>query len=1584
MGPSKFIRAGRLAAIIMAGLASTATAWAANSGITGLYTPAGSGAPIASGDFVSGTNLGGLDTYYRYFIEVPPGTSRLRVDLFDPDVGAGGCLAENDGQRDKQRPLNNCSSNNFNTTARYRLFDPAGNPVPTQFTIGDATQPAGGDNAWVNFYDSATVPTGGNYRDEFSTVSYGNNDGTLNWSGNWTEVGDDGSPASGNIRIQGGRLRVRDASRYIYRFADLSGAVSATLSLDVDDIGGLEPDDCAAVWIWDGTTSTLLEQFCDDIPPTSRSYDITPYMSANSAVILHARTGLGGGGEWFAFDNVNIQVDTGGSAGPPAAGHWELRVDMSSAVTGGDDINALGIRAYDGPGNEGTAGTELNVYAESYVNVGVNNTLPDPPDNDTRAYKLYPYITSGCTVDFNDWDMDSDPSRQPNASVMTHTSRTGASSVTYRSSDQTLSLNNQWLNNSFTGWVDDQSNVDYGIWTSDVTMAVYPNNGNYVTLYYGDDNAADPVGNNGPPTSQPEPNTFRFYLPTDGANGDTPGAAPAKPYVTQRLTHVSGPNPPQAGQTSRVNVTISVTNPAANGFPITFSASNLVTAYVPGGAAVYAGNAQVSQGSVTAEPSIGGSGNITWNPGAVAAGTTAVLGYQVDVTPASAGQRIPVTGTVTSNGTTARYVDKTGNTTQPRATYTFGPLCGLAVTEGLATYVTVEDVSAEVDGGEVWVTWRTASEIGTAGYHLLRRDGGRWVRVNEEMLPALVGAARGGDYRLRDPGARPGRRYQYLLVEVEAGGGRQRYGPFEVEVPAGSGGRPVSPVGTGGAAGGGALADATAQGGTLASRLGVARSLRAPVKAEVDERFIVRHAKRARRQEARERRRLVAAERRDRARGFTSRARDIDDRQLGRLARRAAEQARTRGRPLPQGPQVRIAVREDGLYFVPVADIAQALGEAENRVRRWIRRNALALYHRGERLANHPAAEGDGIYFYGLAPDDNYNTENVYWLQRAPGEPRKVGSAQADGPAPDGQVFPATLHAEQDLIPVTVGTLGPDWDYWHWSFLIAGDPNMGVAQYPVATPGAAPGGAELRLAVKGFTDTPAVVDHQVQVAVNGTVIGSAQWAGQAAETLVMPFDAALLNDGDNTVTVTGQVPAGAGYSMFMVDGFDLSYPRRYQAVGDQLTFQAAGHQRVTVDGFSNDRLLAFDLSDPSRPVALRDVLVDSGALGFRLTLSSADGGGRYLALSADAAKAPLSVEGVERGRLQRPGRGAEYLVIAPDELAEAAEGLAALRRGQGLSARVVTLSEIYNDFGGGLATPHALRDFLGYAYRRWQPAPRYAVLVGNGSLDYRDLMGLGDNLMPPFLAQTPNGLYAADNSYGDVEGGDGVPEIAVGRLPVLTPDELQTVIDKIAAYEAASGDWRNRVVMVADDPDRSADFGADSDRVAAQIPSGYQVQDIDLAETPAAQARTALLDALKAGAWWVNYIGHGASDRLAAEGLLVNGDVTGLNNGARLPVVTALTCTVSRFEAPGYAALGELLVLQPDGGAIAVWAPTGLSLNSQAAVLNELLFKEVFGGNAERLGDAVRAALGEYQKVVELPYLVSVYTLLGDPALRLR
>lgn len=627
----------------------------AASGTTNLFTITGGGAGTNLGDYVS-AGTGGLDTFYSFFVEVPPAISELNLEIFDADVGLGGA-AEAGAGRDRART-------GFDSSVTYSVIDPSGATRPISFTTGDAAGPAGSDNAWLALLRG----TGRTVRDNFAAAAYSNNNGTDNFSANWIEVDAGGAgAAAGTIQITGGQLRLQDGvagTPSLEREADLLGTpglnfTRAFLNFDYNTSNNLEGTDQIVIEVSNngGGTWTTLETFSDD-SSGSRQYDITGQIANNTRVRFRLAGGYTGT-EFFFVDNLEIN-----DGGPLTPGHWEVRIDMSTPGNG-DDINALGIRAHDG--NSGAGGTELPVYAAGMIPLGVNNPAAG---SNTRSYTLYPYITSGCNCSKNDFDYDSNSGT---VGSMNYSSRTAAFSQAFASG--TLSTDDSWSRGNITGWTSDTNSSDYGIWTAGISITSYiiaaTQNSNYTDVYIGNSAAAA-----NPPTANPMPNSFRIYLPTDA------GGAPAKPYVSQNYVQVAGSNPLGVGATGTMRVFVQFANPTTR--PVVFSAANLITVNVPGAGATYSGPINVSQGSLVSQPAIGGTGNITWNPGTVAAGGTVHFIYDVAVTPTSAGQRVPVTGNVPSgNGTRAQYVDETGNTTQARATYLFGPICELAVTQGV-------------------------------------------------------------------------------------------------------------------------------------------------------------------------------------------------------------------------------------------------------------------------------------------------------------------------------------------------------------------------------------------------------------------------------------------------------------------------------------------------------------------------------------------------------------------------------------------------------------------------------------------------------------------------------------------------------------------------------------------------------------------------------------------------------------------------------------------------------------------------------------------------------------------------------------
>ena len=111
-----------------------------------------------------------------------------------------------------------------------------------------------------------------------------------------------------------------------------------------------------------------------------------------------------------------------------------------------------------------------------------------------------------------------------------------------------------------------------------------------------------------------------------------------------------------------------------------------------------------------------------------------------------------------------------------------------------------------------------------------------------------------------------------------------------------------------------------------------------------------------------------------------------------------------------------------------------------------------------------------------------------------------------------------------------------------------------------------------------------------------------------------------------------------------------------------------------------------------------------------------------------------------------------------------------------------------------------------------------------------------------------------------------------------------------------------------------------------------------------------------------------------------------LNSVGSLPVVSASTCAANRSEVPSHAALGERLVLDADGGAIAIWAPTGMSLNEPALRLNqEACSRRCSSSRCRHWARRSSRPLQDNIRRQDVPtYMLRIYSLLGDPALQLR
>jgi hypothetical protein len=334
----------------------------------------------------------------------------------------------------------------------------------------------------------------------------------------------------------------------------------------------------------------------------------------------------------------------------------------------------------------------------------------------------------------------------------------------------------------------------------------------------------------------------------------------------------------------------------------------------------------------------------------------------------------------------------------------------------------------------------------------------------------------------------------------------------------------------------------------------------------------------------------------------------------------------------------------------------------------------------------------------------------------------------------------------------------------------------------------------------------------------------------------------------------------------------------------------------------------------------------------------------------------------------------DYVIIAASHLLNDAQALADLREADGYRVLLVDIDDVYWEFAQGEPDPLAIREFLSFAWQQWETAPRYALLVGKGTLDYRDLLGLGGNWLPSALAPTAGGLFPSDSMLGDVVGDDGVPEIAVGRLPIATSEELARAMHAIETFQAD----HHASLFAADDSERGEFLAAS--RLLSRWAGPAQAQEIDLHAEPLEDARAQLFASWQGALGLVSYVGHGGLDRLATEGLLTSADVPALAEDGGAPVVLGWSCNIARFDIPGFFSLGERLMTE--GRSAGVFSATGWSNHVETAALRTAFVEAALASDAETIGEAIVRA---HQAAAEAPLeLHRVYALLGDPALRLR
>ncbi len=501
---------------------------------------------------------------------------------------------------------------------------------------------------------------------------------------------------------------------------------------------------------------------------------------------------------------------------------------------------------------------------------------------------------------------------------------------------------------------------------------------------------------------------------------------------------------------------------------------------------------------------------------------------------------------------------------------------------------------------------------------------------------------------------------------------------------------------------------------------------------------------------------------------------------------------------------------------------------------------------------------------------------------------------------------------------------------------------------------------------------------------------------------------------DNRSVLKFTLNSSSVTSIGYLDYFEISYEKELKPVENSLIFFSKDSTAIVeyyLSGFPSSNIKLFDVTDFSNvlEVSPKPGWPSGGDFRFQAA-ENADSVRKYIAVGNDSYLIPSNPATVENSNIRGITDGAKFIIISHKNFIDAANRLKSYRENESrisISAVVVDIEQIFNEFSCGSQDVSAVRDFIKHAYENWLIKPEYFLLMGKGTFDYKDVEGFGDNYIVTWQTEESLQLiygkdsYCTDDFFARIAGEDPIPDISFGRLTVKSLNEANTYIDKIIHYEKNSerGIWRNLITLIADDGYTSTGYEgsehtAPSERLAnIYIPQSFDLKKIYLADYPVVitgngrrkpLANADILKIMNQGTLLINYIGHGNPDVWAHEYVFERSVTIPQLTNDKYFFLCAATCDFGYYDIPNFQSGAEEMLFLKDAGSIATFNSGRLVFSGQNHQLNYELMSNLLDLPRDTM--SLNVPLGYSILKTKITYNTvnaQKFHLLGDPTLRL-
>lgn len=516
------------------------------------------------------------------------------------------------------------------------------------------------------------------------------------------------------------------------------------------------------------------------------------------------------------------------------------------------------------------------------------------------------------------------------------------------------------------------------------------------------------------------------------------------------------------------------------------------------------------------------------------------------------------------------------------------------------------------------------------------------------------------------------------------------------------------------------------------------------------------------------------------------------------------------------------------------------------------------------------------------------------------------------------------------------------------------------------------------------------------------------------------FFKSKLNRLDISYSYNGPIAQGANG---WLDFFTINARAFLRNSGKQILFSDKNSidvGKITSFQFTSSRALTiWDVSNPTQVFAIQSNFDATNRLSS--FTANTDSLKWFIAFDGTNFIKPISFGKIANQNIHGLAAAQGIIITHPNFLSEANRLAAYHTQKNGLKIHVLNITDIYNEFSSGSQDITAIRDMLRMFYKKYTSAAdklKYVTLMGRASYDYKGNLSktqtgfVNTNYVPTyeqFYSAHPQS-YCTDDFFVCLDDNEGnflenpntndLMDLGIGRFPIDNIDQAKAIVDKIIYYETKSsyGDWRNKLTFITDDEyvgDQRIEFNQEAERFANTYIKPYKKFNINKIYSNSyeplttaggkrfPQVNNAITNSVNKGSLIINYIGHGGEVGWSARRILNVEEINAWNGKENMPLLMTATCEFSRFDDPDRLAAGELALINPNGGPIALFTTVRLVYSGPNDDLNAIFNSQIGLDSNAIMNPKTFGQLMMQTKNLYPGFNTRNFTLLGDPMLQL-